>query len=404
VRVSSPPSSSSSVSPTVISPTNGHANTPPFLTPVTRSSNTISPEDKHVASSLAHRQSISSLDDRQSSANLPLHLGFKRKSNDELRDFSLKHRHMRPPNIQIKELGSDLICNQLADVPMSAPPHQSKDAMTRQWLDLRTPVEPAPLSAPPIHDQTRRFSYPTLSNEAEPRRSYVNVPGNEPAPRKHKKNSSLGSDSFDDSGSKNSPSSSVESLSDPQLQYPMCYKKGSVIQLSDGSLRKVEDMKTQDFISSASSAANLRVDTSIVAKIEDKGQNSALVTFSVGSKKATFTVETPGEHPFFVYDHGWSSCNPNRSLSRYGLQCHKLSEGDKCISLVKLPKEKLVSNKSSTTTHVTKADISHVEEPLHQQTTSAANKHIDKQPINLMKDKNIAIDKNVNEPSHTAKL
>ena len=148
-------------------------------------------------------------------------------------------------------------------------------------------------------------------------------------------------------------------------------------------------MKTQDFISIASSATNLRVETSVVAKLEDKGQKSALVTFSVGPKKASFTVETPGEHPFFVYGQGWSSCNPNRSLSRYGLQCHKLKEGDKCISLVKLPKEKLVSIKSSTT-HVTKADTSHFEEPL----ASAANKHIEKQPINLMKDKNIAVDEN----------
>ena len=45
------------------------------------------------------------------------------------------------------------------------------------------------------------------------------------------------------------------------------------------------------------------------------------------------TVEATLEHPFFVFGQGWSSCCPQRTIKRYGLDCHKLSVGDVCISL-----------------------------------------------------------------------
>ncbi len=45
------------------------------------------------------------------------------------------------------------------------------------------------------------------------------------------------------------------------------------------------------------------------------------------------TVEATLEHPFFVFGQGWSSCNPERTLQRFGLTCHSLSVGDVCISL-----------------------------------------------------------------------
>ena len=45
------------------------------------------------------------------------------------------------------------------------------------------------------------------------------------------------------------------------------------------------------------------------------------------------TVEATLEHPFFVFGQGWSSCSTERTLQRYGLECHRLSVGDVCISL-----------------------------------------------------------------------
>ena len=54
--------------------------------------------------------------------------------------------------------------------------------------------------------------------------------------------------------------------------------------------------------------------------------------------KSTFDIfqvstEATLEHPFFVFGQGWSSCQPTWTLQRYGLECHKLSVGDVCISL-----------------------------------------------------------------------
>lgn len=45
------------------------------------------------------------------------------------------------------------------------------------------------------------------------------------------------------------------------------------------------------------------------------------------------TVEATLEHPFFVFGQGWSSCQPHRTLQRYGLPCQQLKVGDVCISL-----------------------------------------------------------------------
>lgn len=45
------------------------------------------------------------------------------------------------------------------------------------------------------------------------------------------------------------------------------------------------------------------------------------------------TVEATLEHPFFVFGQGWSACEPERTLQRFGLRCQRLSVGDVCISL-----------------------------------------------------------------------
>ena len=45
------------------------------------------------------------------------------------------------------------------------------------------------------------------------------------------------------------------------------------------------------------------------------------------------TVQASIEHPFFVFGQGWSSVNPERTLSRYRLPCKQLKVGDICISL-----------------------------------------------------------------------
>lgn len=63
--------------------------------------------------------------------------------------------------------------------------------------------------------------------------------------------------------------------------------RGSIIQLADGELKRVEDLKTEDFIQSAEISSELKIDSSTVERI-DSGQtpNAVIIQFSVGELKA----------------------------------------------------------------------------------------------------------------------
>ncbi|XP_078338919.1 uncharacterized protein LOC111138013 isoform X2 [Crassostrea virginica] len=134
------------------------------------------------------------------------------------------------------------------------------------------------------------------------------------------------------SSMRQSPSSTQGSGA--HLHYPPHFMKGSIIQLSNGELKRVEDLQTDDFVQSAEISNDLKIDSSTVVKIEfNPDHSTAILGFVVGEHKVQVTVEATLEHPFFVFGQGWSSCEPERSLHRYGLDCQKLSVGDICISL-----------------------------------------------------------------------
>ena len=57
-------------------------------------------------------------------------------------------------------------------------------------------------------------------------------------------------------------------------------------------------------------------------------------------------VESTVEHPFFVYNRGWSSCAPERTLQRYRLDCRQLLINDQCISLTQKTSSALVPTTS----------------------------------------------------------
>jgi hypothetical protein len=120
----------------------------------------------------------------------------------------------------------------------------------------------------------------------------------------------------------------------PTPHYPPHFMKGSIIQLANGDLRRVEELRTEDFANSAQISSDLKIDSSTVVRVErNEERGTALLGFSVGHHKVQVTVEATLEHPFFVFGRGWSSCSPDRTSQRYGLSCHKLSVGDVCISL-----------------------------------------------------------------------
>ncbi|KAK2830408.1 hypothetical protein Q5P01_018339 [Channa striata] len=116
---------------------------------------------------------------------------------------------------------------------------------------------------------------------------------------------------------------------------PPYFIKGSIIQLADGELKRVEDLKTEDFIQSAEISSELKIDSSTVERIEGShtSPNFAVVQFSVGEHRAQVSVEVLLEYPFFVFGQGWSSCCPDRTTQLLELPCTKLSVGDVCISL-----------------------------------------------------------------------
>jgi hypothetical protein len=116
--------------------------------------------------------------------------------------------------------------------------------------------------------------------------------------------------------------------------YPAHFKKGSIIQLASGELKRVEDLTAFDFVRSAEISSNLCIDTSIVENITPVPErDTVMLTFRVGPQQVQVSVESTVEHPFFVYDRGWSSHSPLRTLQRYQLNCQQLTVGDKCISL-----------------------------------------------------------------------
>ncbi|EPY76077.1 ataxin-1 [Camelus ferus] len=137
----------------------------------------------------------------------------------------------------------------------------------------------------------------------------------------------------------------VQSVASPAAAPPTLppyFMKGSIIQLANGELKKVEDLKTEDFIQSAEISSDLKIDSSTVERIEDSpSPGVAVIQFAVGDHRAQVTfiqvaqvsVEVLVEYPFFVFGQGWSSCCPERTSQLFDLPCSKLSVGDVCISL-----------------------------------------------------------------------
>uniref|UniRef100_A0A1A9WAZ5 AXH domain-containing protein n=1 Tax=Glossina brevipalpis TaxID=37001 RepID=A0A1A9WAZ5_9MUSC len=114
------------------------------------------------------------------------------------------------------------------------------------------------------------------------------------------------------------------------------FKKGTYIELANGTLRRVEDMRTEDFIQSAERSCHLRLAESTVVKINTTSlPNAVSITFSYDRHRSKIDMEVPPEHPFFVYGQGWASCSPEISMKAFGLKCQRLQVGDICISLTK---------------------------------------------------------------------
>ncbi|XP_073669087.1 uncharacterized protein [Paramisgurnus dabryanus] len=117
------------------------------------------------------------------------------------------------------------------------------------------------------------------------------------------------------------------------------FAKGSLIELAGGRLKKVEELKTEDFFRSADTLPEFHLSTCTILFISPgptHGFNHLQVLLTDrNTQQELLTVLA--EYPFFVRDHGWSSCSPQRSAQLYGLQCRQLGTGDVVLALTPTP-------------------------------------------------------------------
>lgn len=109
--------------------------------------------------------------------------------------------------------------------------------------------------------------------------------------------------------------------------------RGALIRLEDGSLRRVEEMRLEDFVMSADRNGDLALTQCTLLRLEERGDRLAL-TLTYDRNRSQVELESTVEHPFFVYGRGWASCKPERTLAQYGLRVQRLQVGDVCVSLV----------------------------------------------------------------------
>lgn len=79
----------------------------------------------------------------------------------------------------------------------------------------------------------------------------------------------------------------TEKAPPPMANVPSYFTRGSIIQLANGHLKRVEELQTEDFFSSAQFTDGLKMDSSTVSRIEeDLERNVANISFLVGEHKA----------------------------------------------------------------------------------------------------------------------
>ncbi|KAK7878669.1 hypothetical protein WMY93_030505 [Mugilogobius chulae] len=112
------------------------------------------------------------------------------------------------------------------------------------------------------------------------------------------------------------------------------FTKGSLIELAGGRLKRVEELRTEDFLRSADTSPDLHLSTCKVLLISPSStQGFSHLQVHLTDRNTQELLKVLVEYPFFVRDRGWSSCCPQKTLQSYGLSCRQLTEGDVCLAL-----------------------------------------------------------------------
>ncbi|XP_041745081.2 uncharacterized protein LOC121575856 [Coregonus clupeaformis] len=130
--------------------------------------------------------------------------------------------------------------------------------------------------------------------------------------------------------------SSYPSPSSDQLPWLLShFAAGSLIELKDGRLRRVEDLQTEDFLIGAEACPELRLSCCTVQHISlSTAPSLSRLLILLQEEHSQEFLDVYVEYPFFVRGRGWSSCCPQRTARLCGLRCHQLSVGDVCLALI----------------------------------------------------------------------
>lgn len=193
------------------------------------------------------------------------------------KEGSLKHRILtRPPDIPLEAAYSESkLRSQSAKGEEEAPAKRTKYGMGPA----------ASASSPP---DPHVFMVPHALGPGPPASHYSHDPITRSSPSSHA--SSAAATSPASSSLHTSPPGAGSSPTGPglpsHLHYPPHFIKGSIIQLANGDLKRVEDLQTDDFVSSAQVSADLKVDSSTVVRIEEHPElGTATLGFSVGEHR-----------------------------------------------------------------------------------------------------------------------
>uniref|UniRef100_A0A1I7UXM8 AXH domain-containing protein n=1 Tax=Caenorhabditis tropicalis TaxID=1561998 RepID=A0A1I7UXM8_9PELO len=117
--------------------------------------------------------------------------------------------------------------------------------------------------------------------------------------------------------------------------YPTHFMRGTQLHVTNGDIKKVEDLSSDDFLKCAAESDDVLVNASIVRTIKINSAGSVTIVFETGTERQQVSLKCQIEHPFFVLGKGWSSCNPRKSGENYGLDCENLQVDDVCIVLTR---------------------------------------------------------------------
>uniref|UniRef100_A0AAY4E7A6 AXH domain-containing protein n=3 Tax=Denticeps clupeoides TaxID=299321 RepID=A0AAY4E7A6_9TELE len=113
---------------------------------------------------------------------------------------------------------------------------------------------------------------------------------------------------------------------------------GSLIELSGGRCKRVEELQMEDFLLCADAYPEFCLRSCTVQHIStSRAPELTRLHILLDNSHTQDFLDVFVEFPFFVCGRGWSSCCPQRTSQMCGLSCHQLFVGDVCLVLTPSP-------------------------------------------------------------------